>query len=170
MTMIHSLHLSETGVDKISCENTAGCSPLDGDTLCSTSLPLLCLYHDGSDRPNYPLITTPCPSCAVQNLAFYQGWTEGHLQTTLPTLGTTLVSRAAADQVCATSFGVGWRMAEFHDGLYDYTEEAGSQPFGPAWGASTTITSGGWSFIGFGFVRNDTRLWVAVTGGANCWV
>jgi len=170
MTMIKTLHYSETGVDKIDCLNLEGCAPLDGDTLCTTSLPVLCLYADGADRPDYPLIANYCPTCAVPNKAYYQGWSEGHLQSTLPTAGTSLVSRAAADQICVNSFGTGWRMAEFHDGIYDYTAEAGNQPFGAAWGASTTKTNGGWAFHGFGFVRNDTRLWVAVDGGVNCWM
>ena len=56
-----------------------------------------------------------------------------------------LTSLAAANQMCTTFFGAGWRMAEFHDG----------------WG---------WGMSAFGNVRSDTRFWVHINDQpANCW-
>jgi YVTN family beta-propeller protein len=101
------------------------------------SLPVLCVKPQGSARPAY----TPDPSL------FYDGWVGGSLAITAPVLGTTLTSQAVADALCATAFGAGWRMAEFHDG------------------------GGGWGFRGYGSMADaGRRFWVRISDQpANCW-
>jgi hypothetical protein len=119
------------GVDELGC---GSCNAYVGDTACTTALPILCIKKDGSPRPsNY----TPSASAYT--------WAAGNLATTLPVTGTLLTSLANANQMCATFFGSGWRMAEFHDG----------------WG---------WGLSAFGNVRSDTRYWVYINDQpANCW-
>jgi hypothetical protein len=119
------------GVDHVGC---AGCDAYLGDTSCKQVLPILCLIQDGSPVP--PGITPD----------FYNGWAQGNIATTFPVAGTALTSQAVADQICAASFGTGWRMAEHHDG------------------------GGGWTWYAYGHVRQDMRLWVHINNQpANCW-
>ncbi len=118
-------------------------NPYSGDTPASTSLPVLCLLVDNSPVP--PGITPD----------FYNGWARGQVRETAAVQGATLTSRAVADAFCATSFGAGWRMAEFHDGRY-----------GPG-----LAFSGGWSFWAHGSPFFLTgRVWVAINDQpANPW-
>ena len=111
-----------------------------GDTPASATLPVLCLYVDG--RP-VPAGITP---------DFYHGWAEGAVNFTAPVSGTRLTSRAAADTLCATTFGAGWRMGEFHDG------KANGAP-------------GGWRFWADGAAPPSTsRFWAAINDqAANPW-
>jgi hypothetical protein len=143
--------------------------PYAGDTSCQVALPLLCVKLDGSPRPNYAIDTID------QGLPKegYRGWIGGHLGTTQPILGSTLTSRSYADHVCAATLGSGWRMAEFHDGRYvrgmDETHLYGNASNSPSpWPAKTR--AGGFDFLGFGNVRDDTRYWVRIDDQpANCW-
>lgn len=82
----------------------------DGDTSLSRALPVLCISKDGSARPA-SLVTSPDA-----------GWASGAVQLTTPVVGKTLNSREAADALCATTFGFGWRMAEAHDGIHNGVE------------------------------------------------
>ncbi|WP_253910608.1 flagellar hook-length control protein [Pyxidicoccus fallax] len=119
------------GVDRVGCLN---CDPYRGETSCSNVLPVLCINQDGSPVP--PGITPD----------FYNGWARGNIATTLPVSGTSLTSLAVANQLCASAFGAGWRMAEFHDG------------------------NGGWNWYAYGNVRSDMRFWVHINDNAgNCW-
>jgi hypothetical protein len=113
-----------------------------GDTPASAVLPLLCLSVNGA----------PLPAGITPD--FYNGWARGVVGLTRPVSGTALVSRAAADSICASSFGAGWREAEFHDGHY----------------GSDLSATGGWNFWANGAVPNNTRFWVAINDqAANPW-
>lgn len=139
MTWKKLSHSSEFGIDQVGCNGGAvdGCNPYVGDTSCRNILPVLCVSNDGSPRPPY---------IATQS-EFYDGWLGGHIAATLPIYGAALRSQATGDKLCSTSFGVHWRMAEFHDN-----------------------PSGGWGFRGYGNVRSGQRFWVAINDQpANCW-
>ncbi|OJT22093.1 flagellar hook-length control protein [Archangium sp. Cb G35] len=133
MTWIKRSHFSTNGADWVGCDNGIFCNAYSGDTSCTASLPILCIKQDFSPAP------------AGLPADWYTGWANGHITTTPPVQGLTLTSAAVADQICAASFGSGWRMAQFHDG-------------------------GGWNFYAYGNVRNDMRFWVHISDQpANCW-
>lgn len=139
MTWTKLGHSSAFGIDQVGCNGGAvdGCNPYQGDTNCKNILPVLCVKNDGSPRPPY----TATPS------EFYDGWLGGQITTTLPILGDALRSRSVGDKLCSSSFGSGWRMAEFHDN-----------------------PSGGWGFRAYGNVRSSQHYWVAINDQpANCW-
>ena len=107
---------------------TAGkpCDNQKGDTACRATLPMLCSKPDTSLPPRSPL---------ARQLAL-----------TAPVQGTDLVSISAADQVCRTALGDGWRMTEVEESLYKY------------------------AITGIGSFPATTRFWVRNGGGlANCW-
>lgn len=113
-----------------------------GDTDITTALPVLCLKIDNSAAP-----TGITPN-------FYAGWARGTVAASNPIRGTRLTSRTVADNVCANTFGAGWRMAEFHDGRYGPNLES----------------SGGWSYWAKGEVPAGTRFWTAINDQpANPW-
>jgi hypothetical protein len=112
-----------------------------GDTPATASLPIICLYVDNS----------PVPSGITPD--FYNGWARGWVALTPAVSGTQLTSRAAANAICASNFGSGWRMAEHHDGWY------GNPP-----------TTGGWHIWAHGVVPSQTRFWAAIDDQpANPW-
>lgn len=76
----------------------------NGDTPCTTALPIACLEPLG----------LPNPGIATD---FYNGWTGGALALTAPVVGTDLTSIAVADALCAEQLGQGFRMGEHHDGM-----------------------------------------------------
>lgn len=128
------------------------CNPYTGDTACSVQLPLLCLKVDGRPRPD-GLIVPPTGAAAAMPSRFYAGWAAGLVAATAPIVGFDLQSVEAADAVCRTQFGSGWRMAEFHDGRID---EAGNR--------------GGWAWYANGTLDTSTRYWVRINDTAgNCW-
>jgi len=162
LTWLKKLHYATEGVDLVGCfygSVPPECDPYLGDTLCTESRPVLCIKVDGTNRPHYPRWSTLSP--------FYYGWSEGSIDLSPSVLGTSLTSLAAANQVCSDSFGAGWRMAEFHDGLYAGTNP--EEPFGSDW-AITPKSHGGWHINAFGNVRSDTKYWVSINDQqANCW-
>lgn len=109
-------------------------NPYTGDTNPTTSLPVLCLNQD--NRP-------PPPGFVFD---FYNGWVRGEIKLSAPVMGSSLTSRAVADNICAATFGGAWRMAEFHD------------------------AGGGWSYWGQGVLSSANRFWVAINDQpANPW-
>jgi hypothetical protein len=117
-------------------------NPYAGDTPPNASLPVLCLLVNNSGVP---------PGVVPD---FYNGWARGTVALTAPVFGSQLNSPAAADALCAGTFGAGWRMAEFHDGRY---------------GANLGL-SGGWSYWAFGALPLGTRFWTAINDQpANPW-
>jgi hypothetical protein len=150
------------GVDHVGIDGTG--NPYNGDTACTKKRPILCVNVDGSSRPNYDV---------APGQEFYQGWVQGHYTTTAPVRGSLITSEANGDARCAASFGSGWRMAEFHDGVWVTGMNAGDygNTFGSlhAWPAPPYST-GGHTTWGFGHVRTDMRLWVAINDQlGNCW-
>jgi hypothetical protein len=87
------------------------CDPYEGDTLCSRSLPLLCIRPGvrSARKPtvvhaNSGQITPPPESDSLAQLG------AGPI-----TRGDRLGSEAAATAMCEQALGAGWRMARFHD-------------------------------------------------------
>jgi hypothetical protein len=102
------------------------CSQHDGNTECRTSLPMLCSKADAS---------LPAQSPWARRLAL-----------TTPIKGTELVSLDAADHVCRTQLGDGWRMTEANELGYKYT------------------------VTGVGSLPTTSRFWVREGEGlTNCW-
>jgi hypothetical protein len=115
-------------------------NPYTGDTPATSFLPMLCLKVDNSPVPAG--ITTD----------FNNGWVGGSVLLTPAIQGGQLISRAVADAICASYFGTGWRMAEFHDGRY---------------GANLASA---WSFWAYGSIPVGTRFWTAINDQpANPW-
>lgn len=132
-------HDNKLGIDQVSCNNGApgGCNAYSGETSCLLMRPILCVKIDASPRPNYVAIGSD----------FYDGWVGGHIATTLPVQGSALYAPEVGDEFCHSSFGTGWRMAEFHDNHI-----------------------GGWGFRAYGNVRDDQHFWVKINDQpANCW-
>ncbi|HEX3584273.1 MAG TPA: flagellar hook-length control protein [Thermoanaerobaculia bacterium] len=94
-----------TGTITVHCAN--GCDAHNGDTPCTTPLPMLCIRKSG---PGFPL---PVPSVIVDNDQ-YAKWSGGVVATTPPIVPPSTL--AAANNVCVKEFGPYWRVAEFHDG------------------------------------------------------
>ncbi len=88
--------------DLVGCEPGV-CDPYEGDTVCTESLPVLCIKQTGAPNPGVPD-------------GFYDGWADGGVRLSEPVVGCRLDSVDAATDVCRRAFGYGWRMAEFHDG------------------------------------------------------
>ncbi|TDR48507.1 hypothetical protein DFR29_101127 [Tahibacter aquaticus] len=133
-----------------------GCDAYQGDTDCRLALPLLCISVDGRPRPG-GLITAGKGHAMPAD--FYAGWAAGEVRAGWRVAGLRLRSRAAADALCATQFGNGWRLAEFHDGVREGSGENG-----------VPASHGGWAFYANGALAQDTRYWVAnFDTAANCW-
>jgi hypothetical protein len=67
-------------------------------------------------------------------------------------------------------FSAGWRVAEFHDGVY-IAGMGGATYAGASWTQSSgSQQNGGWNFYSYGDVRNDIRFWVHITDQpSTCW-
>ena len=79
---------------------------------------------------------------------YYNGWAGGDVAISSAVQGCTLTSLAVADAICASQFGAGWRMAEFHDG------------------------GGGWSWWAYGNIASPPpdHFWTYINDqSANCW-
>jgi hypothetical protein len=130
MTWAKVGHSLAFGADRFNC---AGCNPYTGDALCSALHPILCIRPDGSPNPGLPV-------------NFDDGWIGGNVGLSPAIRGDQLLGVANADAVCATSFGPGWVMAEFHH------------------------PQGGWGWSSRGNVNPAGRYWVHINDQAgNCW-
>ncbi len=135
------------GQTRVTCNE---CDPYQGDTSCTESRPLLCIKKDGSSNCGPPS-------------DFYDGWTAGTVALT-PFLvrGTELTSLAAANTICANTFGTGYRMAEFHDGGGGWGWRA-KGTISPLSTPSSTHPRSGTS-------NRPNRFWVHINDQpANCW-
>jgi len=78
------------------------CPSHTGDTLCSTSIPLLCILD----------IDAPVPE-TIENSQY---WTGGVLALSSPVAGEQFSRLSDANAYCEATFGKYWRVASFHDG------------------------------------------------------
>jgi hypothetical protein len=94
------------GTVTVGCVGGANvCNPYIGDTLCSTSLPVLCFKPSGF----------PIPASVISST--YNRWSGGIVGTTAAVAASSFGgSLANANIKCVQEFGAGWRVAEFHDG------------------------------------------------------
>lgn len=94
------------GVFTASCDqkpkSQKACNPYKGDTLCSTSIPLLCILD----------IDAPVP----ETIGKPQYWTGGILAFSSPVEGEKFSSVSDANAYCEATFGEYWRVASYHDG------------------------------------------------------
>ena len=110
MTWFHTASNATYGTITVGCGPSGPdrCDPAHGDTLCTQQLPVLCIYKP---KPAFPLpVGLPVPN-------EYNRWSGGVVATTPPHAGN-FTNTAEVNQFCTDVFGVGWRVAEFHDGLY----------------------------------------------------
>jgi len=129
--MTWTLGSHQWGADVVDVMSDFKTNAYNGDTPTTAALPVLCLRRDG--RPVPPGITPTANN----------GWAQGQVQLTAPIAGRLLTSRLRADAFCMSQFGLGWRMAEFHDG------------------------GGGWAYWAAGDIG---RMWVAINDQpANPW-
>jgi len=93
------------GVAHIGCHdsNSMSCEPYNGDTSCSTALPILCHNPMKLRKP------------ANLNEGKWDKWSGGIVGTTNPMAAPTTLAQANAE--CVKEFGDGWRVAEHHDGF-----------------------------------------------------
>jgi hypothetical protein len=92
-----------TGTTVVGC--AVSCDAYQGDTPCTTALPLLCIKKDGA---GFPL------PASVSNANIYYTWAGGIVGTTSAIVPPTTLT--GANTRCVQEFGAGWRVAEFHDG------------------------------------------------------
>ncbi|MGB1250149.1 MAG: fasciclin domain-containing protein [Candidatus Promineifilaceae bacterium] len=95
--MTWTMHEQRGGVTRVGSDRKT--NPYRGDTPCNGALPLLCLQRTNAGPPGHAR----------------DGWAFGSVKATTPVRGTELSSRQRANEICAEAYGVGWRMAEFHD-------------------------------------------------------
>jgi hypothetical protein len=84
-----------------------------GDTYTNQSLPVLCISKNGIPHPGTSVIGPPYETPGG---AWRRTWSSSTLALSPPIAGTSLTSRTTANAFCASMFGSGYRMAEFHDG------------------------------------------------------
>lgn len=143
MTWFHTASNATYGTITVGC-GPAGkdrCDPAHGDTLCTQQLPVLCIYKP---KPAFQLpVGLPVPN-------EYNRWSGGVVATTPPHAGN-FKDTAEVNKFCTDVFGAGWRVAEFHDGLYWNFQAYGGTVSAP------TVPS--------------TRFWVHINDqkDGNCW-
>jgi len=84
----------------------SGCDAYNGDTPCTTKLPVLCFLPLKAPKPTSTKVT-----------GNYDQWSGGVVGTTPPYAGNTFATRADANKACVQEFiDPKWRVAEHHDG------------------------------------------------------
>lgn len=142
-----------------------GCDPYQGDTSCLRKLPILCLRPQGLPRPPYKMTGKG----GAMSSAYYRGWSGGEIRLTEPVRGLRLTGVKRANAICQKQFGVGFRMAEHHDGKYVLGMSA-TKYFGVTWPGKALLSSGGWSFYAYGDIEEESRFWVHINDQqGNCW-
>lgn len=87
---------------RFSCNN---CNPFEGDTTCNRTLPLLCLTNAKKVvRPYYNIAIQFTPF-SVTDGGYYDGWTGGLFQVTLPVQGSAITSYDVGNKLCKSYFG-----------------------------------------------------------------
>lgn len=175
MTWGKAKHVERFNMDMVSCHGqprfpdgqgrNGSCNPYQGDTSCKVARPILCLKVDGSARPPYEV----GGQAHAMEKAFYNGWASGSVALTSPVVGSEMYSREAANQMCASQLGEGYRMASHHDGRY-VSGMDGPIHAGETWPTQEQLHRGGWAWNATGNVSNESRFWVAIDDQpGNCW-
>ena len=126
------------GIVRVGCQPPGfSCDAYYGDTACTDALPVMC---------KAPVDPTPPPSVTPPN---DQYWSGNAVDFTPPVAPATagLTSLAAVNAYCAATFGVGWEVAEFHDGS-------------------------GWNFLAYEVTpMPQSRVWLDINDqpSATCW-
>lgn len=129
-------HDAALGVDQIYPKG----DPKNGDTACSTSLPILCINQD----------ETPNPDPKKMFL-----WMDGKIKLTPTVRGDSFSTLAQANAFCSLFNGPGYRVAEFHDaqGIYQ--------------GGLIDNSSG---MYAYGDIGSASRFWIDINDqNATCW-
>ena len=146
-----------------------GCNPYTGDTLCSTSLPIMCVSKTDYNRPPY---NAPACNTAGCNQWFQAPWSGGYITITpVKVKGSDIGSRANADQYCKKFLGE--EFVSVYHGLGSYIPNMSTtQYFYSSWPSlsSGLRQPGGWNAFGYGQINVQGRFWAfndAAPG--NCW-
>lgn len=134
-----------TGVVDVGCGQNE-CNPYQGDTMCTTALPVLCKKELNLAKP---------ASVTIPNK--YHKWSGNIVGTTQPVApanpnafnNAKLDKLGAVNAFCAAEFGSGWEAASFHDGWAWYFKAYGN----------------------IGTNAENGRFWVNIKDQANgnCW-
>lgn len=100
-------HHAVNGIATAACQGKPGpdCNPYQGDQLCSTALPALCMKPSSLPNP-------------ASNTADPHHW-SGNVMATTPAVSPSAMTWTLKSQVstyCAAQFGPGWVVADFHAG------------------------------------------------------
>jgi hypothetical protein len=148
---------------RFSCNN---CNPFEGDQLCNKTLPILCLtFAKSLQRPLYQIAVEYTPFAVVDG-GYYDGWTGGVLQVTVPVRGYDISSYKIGDDLCKGYFGPNSKFAEFNDG--HYMPYMNQRPIS-AWNEWDwkEAKRGGWNFWGYFNHHYRGRAWVWIKGQPN---
>lgn len=148
---------------RFSCNN---CNPFEGDQTCDKVLPLVCITSAKTlQRPYYRIAVEYTPFAVVDG-GYYDGWTGGVIQVTVPVRGYDLFSYDTGNALCQGYFGANARWAKFNDGYYmPYMNQLPRSAWG-SWDWSKT-KNGGWNFWGYFNHHYRGRAWVYVDGQPN---
>lgn len=122
-------------------------NPYEGDTFINESLPILCIKKNDLSKPNF-VVSHKTPGGADRAT-----WSGGYIGLSKPIQGLKIESLEMANSICEETLGMGYRMAQFHDG-----ESANA----------------GWDFWGEMLPENNLtlfdRFWVYISDqSANPW-
>ena len=133
------------------------CDPVNGDTTCTTELPILCISpRHNLLRPNYDV---------ESGKEHINGWGRGYLALTRPVKGSTLTLDIANGH--CSKLGAGFRMADYNDGKYVKGMNA-EKFWGPEW--PKEVDDGKYAIIGNGSLCDEKRFWVkSPYDNGNCW-
>ena len=146
-----------------------GCDPHNGDTLCSTELPILCYSKNDFNRPPY---NSPACTTAGCNQWFQSPWSGGYISITpVRFKGSYFSNINDPDKLCMTYLGMEFRAV--YQGLGSWVPSmSSSQYFFASWptASSGLRQAGGWNTFGYGQIKVTGRFWAyndAAPG--NCW-
>ena len=129
-------------------------------------MPLVCISSSKSViRPYYNIATQFTPFSVLDG-GYYDGWTGGFIQTTLPVQGSAITSYKVGDALCKGYFGNNSNFATFDSGFY---MPFMNQPPIKAWGLWdwNQAKRGQWNFWGYFNHRYRGRAWVWVNNQPN---
>ena len=100
-------HHAVSGIATAACQGQPGpdCNPYQGDQVCTTALPVLCMKPSSLTNP-------------ASNTSDPQHW-SGNVIATTPAVSPAAMPLSHKSQVnayCAAQFGAGWVVADFHAG------------------------------------------------------